>query len=65
MNARSTSLDEEINVVAIDRTLVSILDGHFDEDLSRSERVPPHRWEHRSALQRFAEAAVAPIKRFF
>ena len=65
LNARSTSLDEEINVVAIDRTLVSILDGHFDEDLSRSERVPPHRWEHRSALQRFAEAAVAPIKRFF
>ena len=65
LNARSTNLDEEINLVAMDRTLVSILDGHFDEDPSRSERVQPHRWKHRSALQRVAEAAVAPIKRFF
>ena len=65
LNARSTSLDEEINVVVMDRTLVSTLDAHFEEDLSRSERVQPHRWQQRSALQRVAEAAVAPIKRFF
>ena len=32
-------LDEEINVVAIDPVLTAILDGHFDEDLARSERV--------------------------
>jgi len=65
LNARSTSLDEEINVVAIDRTLVRILDGHFDDDLGRSERLQAHHWEHRSVLQRVAETAVAPIKRFF
>ncbi len=65
LNARSTSLDEEINVVAMDRTLVGTLDGQFDEDLSRSTRVEPRQWESRSVMQRVAETAVAPIKRFF
>jgi cardiolipin synthase len=65
LNARSTHLDEEINVVAIDRTLVRILDGHFDEDLGRSSRIEPQQWKHRSVVQRVAETAVAPIKRFF
>ena len=65
LNSRSTELDEEINLVAIDRTLVSILDSHFDEDLARSTRIESQEWEHRSVLQRVAEAAVAPIKRFF
>jgi cardiolipin synthase A/B len=65
LNARSTALDEEINVVAIDPTLVATLDDQFDEDLARSRRVERGRWEHRSVVQRVAEAAVAPIKRFF
>ena len=65
LNSRSTRLDEEINIVAIDRALVSILDGHFEEDLSRSTRIEPQKWERRSVLQRVAETAVAPIKRFF
>ncbi|MDQ1467795.1 MAG: cardiolipin synthase [Actinomycetota bacterium] len=65
LNARSTSLDEEINVVAIDQTLVATLDDHFDEDLSRSTLIEPGRWGQRSVVQRVAEAAVAPIKRFF
>jgi cardiolipin synthase len=51
--------------VAIDRALVGTLDDQFDEDLGRSTRMKPGRWEHRSVLQRVAEAAVAPIKRFF
>ena len=65
LNARSTALDEEINLVAIDPALVATLDEQFDEDLGRSTRLQPGRWEHRSVLQRVAEAAVAPIKRFF
>jgi cardiolipin synthase A/B len=65
LNARSTQLDEEINLVAIDRTLVSTLDLHFDEDLARSTRIELQQWENRSVLQRVAETAVAPIKRFF
>jgi cardiolipin synthase len=65
LNSRSTALDEEINVVAIDPALVRTLDDQFDEDLARSTRVQARKWEHRSVAQRAAEAAIAPIKRFF
>jgi cardiolipin synthase len=65
LNARSTKLDEEINIVAIDRKLTEILDGQYDEDLARSVRMELGRWEQRSTVQRLVESAVAPIKRFF
>ncbi len=65
LNARSTSLDEEINVVAIDRDLVSTLDRHFEQDLKHSIRLQRDRWRRRSPLQRTAEALVAPVKRLF
>jgi cardiolipin synthase len=65
LNARSTKLDEEINIVVIDRALTEILDRQYDEDLARSVRMEPGRWEQRSAAQRLVEAAVRPIKRFF
>jgi cardiolipin synthase A/B len=65
LNARSTNLDEEINLVAIDRDLVTKLDQQFEEDLAASIRLQPGRWEQRSAFQRTAEALVAPIKRLF
>ena len=39
LNARSTQLDEEINVVALDPELVRMLDAHFDDDLERSVRI--------------------------
>ncbi len=65
LNARSTSLDEEINVVAIDRDLVTTLDRHFEQDLEQSIRLQRGRWRQRSALQRTAEALVAPVKRLF
>jgi cardiolipin synthase len=65
LNARSTKLDEEINLVAIDRDLTAILDRQYEDDLARSVRMEPGRWERRSPVQRIVEAAVAPIKRFF
>jgi cardiolipin synthase len=65
LNARSTKLDEEVNIVAIDPELVAVLDAHFDDDLSRSVRMQPGRWERRSMLQRIAETAVRPIKHSF
>src|SRR5262249_6458726 len=65
LNARSTALDEEINVVAIDRALTRTLDEHFDEDLTRSIRIEQSRWGDRSVLQRIAETAVGPIRRLF
>jgi cardiolipin synthase len=65
LNARSTSLDEEVNVVAIDPDLVATLDRQFDEDLARSRQFEPGRWSRRSRVQRTGEALVAPIKRLF
>ena len=39
LNARSTELDEEINLVAFDPELVRVLDRQFDDDLERSEAI--------------------------
>ncbi len=65
LNARSTRLDEEINVVAIDRALTDLLDRQYDEDLERSVRMERGRWERRSLVQRTVETVVTPVKRFF
>ena len=49
LNARSTELDEEINLVVLDPDWSGALDDQFDEDLERSEEIEPGRWEERSA----------------
>lgn len=54
-NSRSTELDEEINLVAIDPDLVSSLDAQFDEDLEVSVEIEPGRWKRRSLPQRAFE----------
>jgi cardiolipin synthase len=63
LNARSTELDEEVNLVAIDRELVHLLDRHFEEDLERSVRIDPERWDDRSKGQRALETIVSPFRR--
>jgi cardiolipin synthase len=63
LNARSTRLDEEINVVAIDRELTGALDRQFDEDLARSSPVDAS--PSRSPLERFMGASLSPFRRFF
>jgi len=65
LNRRSLSFDEEINIVALDPALVSILDGHFEEDIARSVRLRQARWEVRSLTQRTVEQLVVPLRRFF
>jgi cardiolipin synthase len=65
VNGRSTERDEEINVVGIDPFLTATLDRHFDEDLARSERVRPGRWEERSVWQRVVETATRPFRGSF
>jgi cardiolipin synthase len=65
LNRRSLSFDEEINIVALDPALVSILDDHFEEDVARSVRLQPGRWELRSLTQRTVEQLVVPLRRFF
>jgi cardiolipin synthase A/B len=58
LNARSTELDEEINLVVFDRDLVRELDRQFDDDLERSEEMVEGRWEHRPLPQRAFERAA-------
>ena len=55
LNARSTELDEEVNLVAIDGEIVRVLDAQFDEDLERSEAVSAERWRDRSLSRRVVE----------
>ena len=61
-NARSTELDEEINLVALDPDLVRLLDEQFDEDLERSGEIEPGRWEDRSVGRRILEGITKPLR---
>ncbi len=65
LNARSTHLDEEINVVVLDGDVVRALDAHFDDDVERSVAIENGRWRTRSIAQRVAERAAAPFRRLF
>ncbi|MCD2469347.1 phospholipase D-like domain-containing protein [Streptomyces sp. MBT42] len=63
-NRRSLDHDEEVMLAVLDREFTATLDGHFDEDRSKSERIQRGRWKRRDLLQRAREAAVVPIRRF-
>jgi cardiolipin synthase len=65
LNARSTHLDEEINVVVFDADIVRELDAQFDDDVERSVAIETGRWRNRSLVQRVAEKGVAPFRRLF
>ena len=62
-NARSTELDEEINMVALDPDLVRLLDDQFDDDLERSEEIEAGRWEERSLGRRALVGLTKPLRR--
>src|SRR5439155_21826832 len=51
-NSRSTGLDDEINVVVIDRELATELDTDFEHDLERSDEIERGRWRERPLTQR-------------
>jgi cardiolipin synthase A/B len=61
INARSTELDEEINLVVLDSGVVARLDEQFDDDLRRSDRVSPSEWEDRGLTQRVLERLTQPL----
>jgi cardiolipin synthase len=63
-NRRSLDHDEEVMLVALDRSFVGVLDRHFDEDLERSEQIDLTRWRSRGPARRMLEAATAPLRRF-
>ncbi len=62
-NSRSLTLDDEVNVVVIDRQVASVLDSHFDADLVRAEEIDPSRWSGRGLGQRAAEAGPGFLAR--
>jgi cardiolipin synthase len=64
LNGRSTTLDEEVNLVVLDVPLVTELDRHFDDDLDRSLEIEMGRWHERSVVQRTYERVSIPLKRF-
>jgi cardiolipin synthase len=65
LNSRSTELDEEVNLVVMDRDVTSTLDAHFDADVERSERIEAGRWERRPVVQRAFERMVRPVRKMF
>jgi cardiolipin synthase len=63
-NRRSLDHDEEVMLAVIDEEFTARLDGDFDQDITRSERLDPGRWRRRGAGRRALEAATAPIRHF-
>ncbi|GAA2952175.1 MULTISPECIES: phospholipase D-like domain-containing protein [Streptomycetaceae] len=63
-NRRSLDHDEEVMLAVLDPEFTAVLDGHFEEDLTRSELIEGGRWKRRSPVQRAREAAVLPIRRW-
>ncbi len=61
-NHRSTSLDEEVNLVVFDDGFAAELDRDFDADLQRSEEIDLSRWERRSIPQRLLERAMHQVR---
>ncbi len=61
-NHRSTSLDEEVNLVVFDDRFASELDRDFDADLQRSEEIDLSRWERRGVPQRLLERAMHQVR---
>jgi cardiolipin synthase len=64
-NRRSLELDEELVMTVLDADVVRALDGHFDDDLLRSERISPRRWSERPVRQRVAERVSVLGRRWF
>ena len=61
-NHRSTSLDDEVDLVVFDERFVAELDGDFDTDLTRSEQIDLARWGRRGLPQRLLERSMHQLR---
>jgi cardiolipin synthase A/B len=64
LNLRSLRHDEEVDVVLLDREVTAQLDAHTDEDLARSSRVEPNRWEARRPPRGLTRRLVGLVDRW-
>ena len=64
INGRSMERDDELCLVLHDSHLVGLLDGHFDEDLERSELVAEEKWVDPPIHRRVFDQAAASVRRF-
>ena len=64
LNMRSMHQDDEVVVVVHDGGVAKRLAADMEEDLGRSERMDPDRFEDRSLVHRGQEAAVGLLRRF-
>jgi cardiolipin synthase A/B len=64
LNTRSLSHDEEVDVVAFDEDLVTLLDAHTDQDLGRARRVDPGGWKARSPIRWVPQKLVGLLDRW-
>ena len=62
-DTRSLALNEQVCLLLDDPAVVSVLDGHFEEDLQLSERVDPEEWRSRSLGRRALELAADVVGR--
>lgn len=63
-NQRSMQHDEEANVVIVDEEIVSLLDQHFDEDLTLSNELDPAKWAERGMPQKMAERVSTVVEKW-
>lgn len=62
-DTRSLALNEQVCLLLDDPAVVDVLDGHFAEDLGRSERIDPDRWRARGLRRRTLEVAADVVGR--
>lgn len=55
---RSMRLNEEANLLVIDRALVATLEEHWDGDIAVSEQIDADEWRSRGLFQRATEAVT-------
>ncbi|MDP5185257.1 phospholipase D-like domain-containing protein [Blastococcus sp. BMG 814] len=63
LDTRSLALNEQVCLLADDRTVAGALDADFDEDLVRSVRVDPEQWRARGLCRRTLEVASDVVGR--
>ncbi len=61
-NQRSMKKDDEVIMVLIDPTTISLLMDHFQEDLRYAQRLTRSNWKRRSQIQRMKEILVLPFR---